>query len=130
MDRGQRHAPAALPLKRHDTLCTRGRVGHMAGLEGCGQSRPPQGLDPRTVQQYRLTYWRNWEQVKSRKCTIRTAMTGANRQMLFGVLNQGQWSGRRHAERSREMHTEFWRGNLRYSDNLQEQGVDGKFILR
>ena len=28
------------------------------------------------------------------------------------------------------MHTEFWRGNLKHSDHLQDQGVDGKFILR
>ena len=47
---GQRHAPAALPPgKRPDTHCTRGWVGPRAGLDGCGQSRPPPGFDPRTV---------------------------------------------------------------------------------
>jgi len=41
---GQRHAPAALPL------------GHPAGLDGCGKSRPPSGFDPRTVQRVASRY--------------------------------------------------------------------------
>ena len=62
MVRGQRHAPAALyPRKRTGTHCTRDWVGHRAGLDRCGKSRPPPGFDPRTVQPvaqllYRLSY--------------------------------------------------------------------------
>ena len=49
--KGQRHAPAALyPRERHGTHCTGGWVGHRAGLDRCGKSRPPPGFDPRTVQ--------------------------------------------------------------------------------
>ena len=48
---GQHHAPAALPPgERHGTHCTGGWVGHRAGLDGGGKSRPPPGFDPRTVQ--------------------------------------------------------------------------------
>ena len=48
---GQRHAQAALsPGRRPGTYCTRGWVGHKAGLDGCGKSRPTPGFDPRTVQ--------------------------------------------------------------------------------
>ena len=42
---------AALPPeKRSGTHCTGGWVGHWAGLDGYGKSRPPPGFDPRTVQ--------------------------------------------------------------------------------
>ena len=38
----QRHALAALPPgNRPGTLCIGGWVGHRAGLDGCGKSRPP-----------------------------------------------------------------------------------------
>jgi len=47
---GQRHAPAALPRERPDTHCVEGWVGHRAGLDECGKSRPLPGFDPRTVQ--------------------------------------------------------------------------------
>ena len=33
-----------------DTHFTVGCVSHSAGLDRCGKSRPPPGLDPRTVQ--------------------------------------------------------------------------------
>ena len=47
---GQRHAPAALrPGKRPRTHCAGGWMGRKAGLEGCGNSRPPPGFDPPTV---------------------------------------------------------------------------------
>ena len=36
--------------ERPGTHCTGGWVGHRAGLDGCGKSRPPPELDPRTVQ--------------------------------------------------------------------------------
>ena len=49
--RGQRYAPAALyPGERPGTHCTRGWVGPRAGLDMCGNFRPPPGFDPRTVQ--------------------------------------------------------------------------------
>jgi hypothetical protein len=49
--RGQRHAPAALyPRERPGTHCTGGWVGPRAGLDMCGKSRSPLGLDPQTVQ--------------------------------------------------------------------------------
>ena len=41
---GQRHAPAALPRERPGTRCIGGWVGHMAGLDRCGKSRPPSGM--------------------------------------------------------------------------------------
>ena len=48
---GQRHAPATLPQgNRPDTHCIGGWLGPSAGLDGCGNSRPPPGFDPRTVQ--------------------------------------------------------------------------------
>ena len=45
---GQRHASA--DLLTPGTHCTGGWVGPMAGLDGCGKSRPPPDFDPRTVQ--------------------------------------------------------------------------------
>jgi hypothetical protein len=38
------------PRETPGTLCTRGWVGTMADLDGCGKSRPPPEFDPRTVQ--------------------------------------------------------------------------------
>jgi hypothetical protein len=38
------------PRERPGTLCIGGWVGSRAGLDGCGKSRPPPGLDPLTVQ--------------------------------------------------------------------------------
>ena len=47
---GQRHAPAALcPRERPGTRCTGGWVGHRAGLDRCGKSRPQPGFDPRPL---------------------------------------------------------------------------------
>ena len=47
----QRHAPAALyPRERPGTHCIGGWVGPRAGLDECGNSHPPPGFDPRTVQ--------------------------------------------------------------------------------
>ena len=60
--RGQRHAPAALyPRERPGTHCTRGSVGHRAGLDRCGKSRPPTGIrspdrPARSQSLYRLPY--------------------------------------------------------------------------
>ena len=48
---GQRHATAVIyPRERPGTHCTGGWVGPRAGLDRCGKSRPPPGLDPRRVQ--------------------------------------------------------------------------------
>jgi hypothetical protein len=38
------------PRERPGTHCIGGWVGHRAGLNWCGKSRPPPGFDPRTVQ--------------------------------------------------------------------------------
>jgi len=47
----QNHAPIASSNQQsHGTLCTRGRMGHMAGLDGWGKSRQPPGFDPRAGQ--------------------------------------------------------------------------------
>jgi len=47
----QLHAPAALPPeKTQDADCTGGLVGPTVGLDECRKSRPPPGLDTRTVQ--------------------------------------------------------------------------------
>ena len=57
---GQRHAPAALPPgERPGTHCICGWVGTTAGLDGCGKSRPPPGIDPRSAQPVtsRYTDW-------------------------------------------------------------------------
>ena len=60
--RGQRHAPAALyPRERPGTHCTGVWVGPRAGLDRCGKSRPPPGIDPpdrpaRSQSIYRLSY--------------------------------------------------------------------------
>ena len=57
---GQSNAPAALPPgRRPGTHCIGGWVGPRAGLDGCGKSLPPLGLDPRTVQPVasRYTDW-------------------------------------------------------------------------
>jgi hypothetical protein len=44
-------APASLPPgKRPGTHCVEGWVGPRAGLDGCGKSRPPPGIDPQTFQ--------------------------------------------------------------------------------
>ena len=45
--------------ERLGTLCLRGWVGPRAGLDRCGISSPPPGLDPRTVQPVasRYTDW-------------------------------------------------------------------------
>jgi len=57
---GQRHAPAALPPgKRPVTYCIGAWVGHRAGLDGCGKSRPPPGFGPRTVQSVASRYTDN-----------------------------------------------------------------------
>ena len=49
--RAQRHAPVALyPRERPGTHCTGGWVGPTAGLDRCGETRPPPGFDPGTVQ--------------------------------------------------------------------------------
>ena len=40
----------SLPRERPGTHCIGGWVGPRAGLDRCGKSRPPPGLDPRTVQ--------------------------------------------------------------------------------
>ena len=45
-----------LPLKRTGTHCTGGWVGSRAGLDRCGKSRPPPGIDPRTVQSVASRY--------------------------------------------------------------------------
>jgi hypothetical protein len=47
---GQRRGPGALPGERHGTHSIGGWVGPRDGLDGCGNSRPPPGFDPRTVQ--------------------------------------------------------------------------------
>jgi hypothetical protein len=48
---GQRHAQAVLPPgKRLGTHCMVCWMGHRAGLDMCGKSRPPPGFDPRTIQ--------------------------------------------------------------------------------
>jgi hypothetical protein len=48
---GQRNVQAALsPGRRPGTHCTRGWVGHRAGLDVCGKSRPTPGFDSRTAQ--------------------------------------------------------------------------------
>ena len=38
------------PLGRNGTHCTGGWVGLRVGLDSCGKSRPPPGIDPRIVQ--------------------------------------------------------------------------------
>jgi hypothetical protein len=38
------------PRERPGTHCIGGWVGPRPGLDVCGKSRPPPGLDPRTVQ--------------------------------------------------------------------------------
>ena len=44
---GQRHAPAALPLrKRRGTHCAGVWVGPRAGMDGCGKSRRHQDSIP------------------------------------------------------------------------------------
>jgi hypothetical protein len=48
---GQRHTQSAIPREGTDTHCIGNWVGSRAGLDGCGKSRPPTGIDPRTVQQ-------------------------------------------------------------------------------
>jgi hypothetical protein len=35
-----------------------------------------------------------------------------------------------HAWESRDMHTEFWRGNLKARDNVEYLGVDGSTLFR
>jgi len=44
------------PRERPDTHCIGGRVGPRAGLDGCGNSRPPPEFDPRTVQPVATRY--------------------------------------------------------------------------
>jgi hypothetical protein len=40
---GQRHVPAASPAVKTRYHCVGGWVGPRAGLDGCGNSRPPPG---------------------------------------------------------------------------------------
>ena len=35
-----------------------------------------------------------------------------------------------HIRRNREIHTEFWLGDLRERDHLKDQGIDGRIILK
>jgi hypothetical protein len=35
-----------------------------------------------------------------------------------------------HIRRSREIHTEFWLGDLRERDHLEDLGIDGRIILK
>jgi hypothetical protein len=44
------------PRERHGTHCIGGWMDPRAGLDGCGKSRLPPGLDPRTVQPIASTY--------------------------------------------------------------------------
>ena len=50
---GQRHASAALPQKKPDTYCREGWVGHRAGRDGCGKSRPNRDSIPGPSNPYR-----------------------------------------------------------------------------
>ena len=56
---GLRHAPAVLSLRRPSAHCIGDWVGHRAGLDGCGKSRPTGIRSPdrpaRSESQYRLT---------------------------------------------------------------------------
>jgi hypothetical protein len=56
----QRHAPAAFRQERPGTHCIGGWVGPMAGLDGCGKSRPTGIRSPdhpaRSESLYRLRY--------------------------------------------------------------------------
>jgi hypothetical protein len=59
--RGQRHAPAAFyPWERPSTHCTGGWLGHRAGLDRCGKSRPTGIRSPdcpgRSQSLYQLSY--------------------------------------------------------------------------
>ena len=46
----QRHARPVYPWDYAGTHCTRGWVGHRAGLDRCGKYRPPPpGFDPQAV---------------------------------------------------------------------------------
>jgi hypothetical protein len=57
---GQGHAPATLPQgKRPGTHCIGGCVGSRAGLDRCGKSCPPPGLDPRTLKPV-ASHYANW----------------------------------------------------------------------
>jgi hypothetical protein len=39
-----------------------------------------------------------------------------------------KWRGMKHVEG--EVYTEFWWGNLRERDHLEEPGVDGRIVFR
>jgi hypothetical protein len=53
----QRHAWPLYPRGKCPGIhCIGGWVGPRVGLEGCGKSRPPPGLDPRTVQPEASSY--------------------------------------------------------------------------
>jgi hypothetical protein len=47
---GQHHAPATVPQERPGSHYIGGWVGHRAGLDRCGESRPPPGFNFQTVQ--------------------------------------------------------------------------------
>jgi hypothetical protein len=54
---GQRHAPATLPRgKRHGAPCTGVWVDPRAGLDECGRTCLPQGLDSLAVQPVAVRY--------------------------------------------------------------------------
>jgi hypothetical protein len=56
---GQRHAPAALPPGKTGVTCAVGWVEPQSSPDGYGKSRPPSGIDPRTLQPVasRYTDW-------------------------------------------------------------------------
>ena len=41
-----------------------------------------------------------------------------------------RWAGLEHAWWRREVHTRFWRGDLKGGDHLEDPGLEGRIILR
>ena len=63
---------------------------------------------------------------------IRRLMIYTPHQILFGWLNQEEWDGRGmyNAWGRGKVYTEFWWGNLRERDHLEDPGIDGRIISR
>jgi hypothetical protein len=63
---------------------------------------------------------------------MRSFMSSSPHQILFGCSNQEDWDerGTWHVWERPEVHTEFWWGNLRKRDHLEDVAMYGRIILK
>ena len=109
-------------------------VFYMSVILGLWRGGRPVGLECSWIGcwgKYLGLRWTRWrgsrEYCITRSCMICILLTI----LLFRWWNQEDWDGRDtwHVGR-RELHTGFWWGNLKKGDHWEDQGVDGRIILK